>query len=181
MTGAPATSEPTKGGSFTAWNGYISGKHLVLEPGKRIVQTWRTTEFPNGAPDSTLEIRLSKAGKGARLALLQSDIPDGQSDQYAEGWVSHYFDPMTAYFRQAKKASPAKAKKNPKAAKKAGAKKTAKKTAKPSKKAAKAAEPSKAAKAAKPSKAAKAAKPSKEAAKAAKPSKKAAKAARPRR
>lgn len=106
MTGAAATSEATKGGAFTAWNGYITGTHLVLEPGRRIVQKWRTTDFPSTAPDSTVEIRLSKAGKRARFTLLQSDIPDGQSDQYAEGWVSHYFDPMTTYFSNARRTRP---------------------------------------------------------------------------
>jgi uncharacterized protein YndB with AHSA1/START domain len=119
MTGAAATSEATKGGAFTAWNGYINGTHVALEPGKRIVQRWRTTDFPANAPDSTVEIRLSKAGKQARFTLLQSDIPDGQSDQYAEGWVSHYFDPMTSYFSKMRRTRP----------KKNGAKKSGKRAA----------------------------------------------------
>jgi uncharacterized protein YndB with AHSA1/START domain len=131
MTGAPATSEPAKGGAFTAWGGYITGKHLVLEPSRRVVQTWRTTEFPANAPDSTLEIRISKAGKGSRFAVLQSDIPDGQSDQYAEGWVSHYFDPMTAYFAKTRHSRAKKKKAAKSGAKRAAAirRKPAKKTA----------------------------------------------------
>lgn len=114
MTGASATSDAKKGGAFTAWDGYISGKHLILEPGKRIVQAWRTTEFPSAAPDSTVEIRLSKDAKGTKLSLLQSDIPDGQSDMYAEGWLEYYFDPMTRYFSEQKKKAPAKRADKPK-------------------------------------------------------------------
>jgi hypothetical protein len=106
MTGSSATSEAKKGGAFTAWDGYITGRHLVLEPGRRIVQAWRTTEFPNSAPDSTVEIRLSKVAKGTKISLLQSDIPDGQSDMYAEDWLEHYFDPMTRYFEAEKKNAP---------------------------------------------------------------------------
>ena len=98
MTGANATSDAMEGGAFTAWDGYITGKHVELERGKRIVQSWRTTEFPGAAPDSTVEIRFSKVKKGTRISLLQSDIPDGQSDMYAEGWLQYYFDPMTRYF-----------------------------------------------------------------------------------
>lgn len=109
MTGANATSEAREGGAFTAWNGYITGKHVELERGKRIVQAWRTTEFPAAAPDSTVEIRLSKVKKGTRIALLQSDIPDGQSDMYAEGWVQYYFDPMTRYFAARATSEPEKA------------------------------------------------------------------------
>ncbi len=98
MTGSPATSEKKKGGAFTAWDGYISGTHLELVPEKRILQSWRTTEFPAGAPDSRLEVRLARAAKGTRLTILQSGIPDGQSEQYEAGWQTHYFDPMTRFF-----------------------------------------------------------------------------------
>jgi hypothetical protein len=133
MTGSAATSEPKKGGAFTAWDGYITGRHLVLEKGKRIVQAWRTTEFPSASPDSTVEIRLSKVAKGTKISLLQSDIPDGQSDQYAEGWLKFYFDPMTRYFKVEKKDTATKAPKaraaSKKKTKKAPAAKKAKKKA----------------------------------------------------
>jgi hypothetical protein len=134
MTGSIATSEAKKGGEFTAWDGYITGKHLVLERGKRIVQAWRTKEFPNAAPDSTLEVRLSKVKKGTRIALLQSDIPDGQSEMYAEGWLERYFDPMTRYFEEHAKAAPKKAAPKKAAPKKAAPKKAAPKKAKKKKK-----------------------------------------------
>jgi uncharacterized protein YndB with AHSA1/START domain len=126
MTGSSATSEAKKGGTFTAWDGYITGKHLVLEPSTRIVQAWRTTEFPSSAPDSTVEIRLSKVPKGTKISLLQSDIPDGQSDMYAEGWIEYYFDPMTRYFEAEKKKAPEKPKAKAKS-KPARSKKRAKK------------------------------------------------------
>lgn len=132
MTGSSATSEAKKGGAFTAWDGYIVGKHLVLEPGKRIVQAWRTTEFPSAAPDSTVEIRLSKVAKGTKISLLQSDIPDGQSEMYAEAWLERYFDPMTDYFQSAKKTAAKRApKKKPASKKKRASKKTPAKTPKP--------------------------------------------------
>jgi len=41
FTGARATSQPKVGGKFTAWDGYIFGKHLLLERGKKIVQEWK--------------------------------------------------------------------------------------------------------------------------------------------
>ena len=132
MTGSSATSEAKKGGAFTAWDGYITGKHLLLEPGRRIVQAWRTTEFPSAAPDSTVEIRLSKVAKGTKISLLQSDIPDGQSEMYAEGWLEYYFDPMTRYFSAEKKTAKPKAAK--KKTKRAPKKKAAKRKAIPKKK-----------------------------------------------
>ena len=58
FTGSTATGEPVEGGTFTAWDGYIEGRHERLVPGARIVQLWRTTEFPEGHPDSRLELEL---------------------------------------------------------------------------------------------------------------------------
>lgn len=128
MTGSAATSEKRKGGSYTAWDGYISGKHLELDPGKRILQTWRTTEFPGDAPDSRLEVRFSTATRGTKLTLLQSGIPDGQGEMYAEGWQEKYFEPMFDYFGKLSPPGPAKRNKSVKA--KAKAKASAKEKAK---------------------------------------------------
>jgi activator of HSP90 ATPase len=127
MTGSAATSVKRKGGAFTAWDGYISGTHVELEPGKRILQSWRTKEFPDKAPDSVLEIRLARTGKATRITLLQSGIPDGQSDMYTDGWQKFYFDPMTVYFET--KTAPSKKK----AEHKVAPAKTKKKNARPAK------------------------------------------------
>jgi activator of HSP90 ATPase len=36
------------GGKFTAYAGYISGVNLDLVPGKKIVQSWRGSDWPDG-------------------------------------------------------------------------------------------------------------------------------------
>jgi len=64
FTGSPAKINPKVGGTFTAWDGYISGKTMELEPNKRILQKWRTTEFPDKSPDSMLEITFENVDKG---------------------------------------------------------------------------------------------------------------------
>jgi uncharacterized protein YndB with AHSA1/START domain len=127
MTGSPATSEARVGGNYTACDGYIKGTHLVLKKGVRILQAWRTTEFPETAPDSRLEIRLAPSGAGTKLALLQSGIPDGQSEMYFDGWQELYFVPMKKYFDEV---SSGAAKKPAKKAVKKPAKKAVKKPAK---------------------------------------------------
>jgi len=48
FTGSKATCNPKVGGKFTAWDGYIFGKTIRLEKGKRIAQYWQTTEWPKG-------------------------------------------------------------------------------------------------------------------------------------
>jgi activator of HSP90 ATPase len=98
MTGGAAQIDPTSGGLFSAWDGYITGTTLELEPYRRIVQSWRTVEFPADAPDSLLEITLDENVGETRLTLRHSQIPAGQGSGYESGWVDNYFEPMRDYF-----------------------------------------------------------------------------------
>ena len=98
MTGSTAKVEPRVGSTFTAWDGYITGKTLELKPYSRIVQAWRTSEFPDESPDSRLEILLEAVKKGTKLTLIHSNIPDDQADSYEGGWEDNYFKPMKEYF-----------------------------------------------------------------------------------
>lgn len=98
MTGAEAEVDARVGGTFTAWDGYISGKNVELVPGKRIVQTWRTTEFTRTQADSRIEVTLRRSGESTRLTLKHSDVPADQADDYRQGWEEHYFEPMRSYF-----------------------------------------------------------------------------------
>lgn len=96
--GADCQIDPSVGGSFTAWDGYIEGTTLELEPPHRIVQSWRTSEFPDGAPDSRLEVRFEVVEGGTRLTLHHSDLPPGGAEKYTAGWEENYFDPMHTHY-----------------------------------------------------------------------------------
>ena len=98
FTQTPATGDPVVGGTFTAWAGYIRGRHLELRPGELIVQEWSTTEWPEGVAPSRLEIRLSANGDGTRLDLRQTEVPLEQIDDYAQGWHEYYWEPLRAFF-----------------------------------------------------------------------------------
>ena len=97
MTGDRAQIDPCPGGVFQAWGGYITGTTLELEPSRRIVQSWRTSDFDPDDPDSRIEVLLEPAGDGTLLTLHHTNIPDGQSG-YEQGWRDNYFDPMRAFF-----------------------------------------------------------------------------------
>jgi activator of HSP90 ATPase len=98
MTGNPAKVDGKVGGEFTAWDGYIFGSTLELEPDQRILQTWRTSEFPTDAPDSRLEILFEEVAGGTKVSLIHSDMPEDQVDSYRQGWEDFYFKPMKEYF-----------------------------------------------------------------------------------
>jgi len=148
MTGERATASREIGGAFTAWSGYITGKNLLLIPNKKIVQSWRSSEFPEDAPDSVLSIQLIENQGITEIELEHKDIPSGQAVQYQAGWVEYYANPMQRYFAAGEKTGSAKqrAKKTAPRAVTARAKPLRKLPAASVKKAKKAAKPAAAAK-----------------------------------
>lgn len=98
MTGSPAKVDGRVNGEFTAWDGYIWGTFTGLEANKRIVQAWRTGEFPEDAPDSHVEILLEEKDGKTKLTLVHTNMPEGQAESYKQGWEDFYFKPMREYF-----------------------------------------------------------------------------------
>ncbi len=102
FTGSKAVIDRRVGGTFTAWDGYISGTTISVEPFGRIVQSWRTTEFPDDAPDSEIEVLFDEVPEGTKITLIHNNIPDGQGEAYRQGWIDFYFTPMKEYFSKKK-------------------------------------------------------------------------------
>ena len=90
--------EKKVGSTFSAGDGYISGKNELLHMNKRIVQSWRTTDFPEDHSDSTLEISFEKVEKGTKLIIAHSNLPADTGKTYRKGWRDHYFKPLKEYF-----------------------------------------------------------------------------------
>ncbi len=133
MTGGKASVDPHVGDEHSAWDGYIEGRILELEPGRRIVQSWRSSDFPLAAGDSRLELHLLDVPGGCEITIIHNEIPEGQGAQYESGWRERYLEPMLKYFgkpkAKKKKATPKKPKKTAKkkpATKRKAAKKKAK-------------------------------------------------------
>jgi len=97
MTGSPAKVDGRVNGDFTAWDGYIWGTFLELQENKKIVQAWRTAEFPEEAEDSHVEVLFEEKDGKTKLTLIHTNIPQGQDD-YKKGWQDFYFTPMKEYF-----------------------------------------------------------------------------------
>jgi activator of HSP90 ATPase len=98
FTGSKATISKVLNRKFTAWDGYISGKNLILEPNKRIVQSWRATDFPEKHPDSFIELVFEPKKTGTKVTLKHSGIPEGMGKDYKKGWKDFYFKPMKEYY-----------------------------------------------------------------------------------
>ena len=98
FTGDEASGSSEVGGEFIAWGGYITAKNIELERGKRIVQEWSTSEWPEGYPPSRLEIGLKANPEGTELVMMHSQVPEEQADDYDQGWHEHYWNRLNRYF-----------------------------------------------------------------------------------
>jgi uncharacterized protein YndB with AHSA1/START domain len=98
FTADSAAIEPYVGGTHSAFGGYATGQVLALEPNRRIVQSWRSSDFPAEAADSRLEVTFEDTSGGTMITLLHTGIPSGQSDRYRESWLNYYFERMKKYF-----------------------------------------------------------------------------------
>jgi activator of HSP90 ATPase len=103
FTASKATGKPVVGGKFTAWDGYISGKFLELEEGKRVVQEWMSTDFSEGYLPSKLELTFCAVPKGTEITMVHSNVPKDQEDETSEGWIEFYWEPMKKYFKKEQK------------------------------------------------------------------------------
>jgi activator of HSP90 ATPase len=90
------------GGSFTAYDGLITGKNMTLEPGKKIVQSWRGSDWPKGHY-SRVTFKFAKVASGTKLTFSQSDVPIEQYVAVKEGWQTFYWDKIKDYLNKKSK------------------------------------------------------------------------------
>jgi activator of HSP90 ATPase len=93
FTGSPARISPRVGGRFTTYDGYAEGRNLELIPGRKIVQSWRASDWPEGHY-STVTVALARRGAGTRLTFTQAGVPDDQAAAVRQGWIEFYWDPL---------------------------------------------------------------------------------------
>jgi activator of HSP90 ATPase len=87
------------GGEYTAYDGYIAGKNLELVPDRKIVQTWRAVDWEEGH-FSTITFELTPVPEGTRLDFTHENVPDGTEEEFTQGWIDNYWDPMKAYLEK---------------------------------------------------------------------------------
>ena len=95
FTGAKASIDREVGGSFTAYDGALSGSILELVPDTKIVQSWRGSD-DGWAPGhySTATFSLEAIDGGTRLTLVQTGVPEQSFEQINQGWQDYYWEKM---------------------------------------------------------------------------------------
>jgi activator of HSP90 ATPase len=93
---APTEISREVGGAFSLFGGYVTGRHVELLPGERIVQVWRAGSWKPG-DYSIVRFALSDEGSGTKLVCDHRGFPDGTGTHLAEGWHLNYWAPLEKY------------------------------------------------------------------------------------
>jgi activator of HSP90 ATPase len=100
VTGAPATIGKKEGDAFSCFGGQITGRQIELIPNTRIVQAWRAGLWPESSY-SIVKFDISRSGATTTVDLQHSGFPDGNAEHLEGGWHKMYWEPLTAYFKNA--------------------------------------------------------------------------------
>ena len=85
------------GGAFTAFDGALRGRNLLIVPNRLIVQAWRSTNFKTADPDSILVLEFRKAPGGSEVQLVHVNVPKQDHAGVSKGWPKYYWKPWKAY------------------------------------------------------------------------------------
>ena len=101
FTGAPAKISKKVGGAVSCYGGGTEAMNVELVANKRIVQSWRGSQWKPG--DWSLAIfNLKKKGKKTLLSFEQYGVPDYDVAMVRKGWKDYYWTKMNDYFAKKK-------------------------------------------------------------------------------
>ncbi len=93
FSGGKASISREVGGEYSAYDGYITGRNVELVPDRKIVQSWRAVDWPEGHL-STVTFLLLPIPEGTRLNFTHVDVPEGTEAEFGQGWIDNYWEPM---------------------------------------------------------------------------------------
>lgn len=99
FTGDKAEISRDVGGKFTAYGGFIEGTNLELIPDKKIVQSWRGSDWPEGH-FSKVVFSFEVTEEGTKLTFTHDGIPADFFDDIKQGWEDFYWKPMKKFLEK---------------------------------------------------------------------------------
>ncbi len=100
FTNSKAEISREVGGVYTAYDGYITGVNLELVPDQKIVQSWHASDWPEHQVSVVTFLLTELAGGGTHLDFSHVDVPNGSEEEFTQGWIDNYWEPMEAYFEK---------------------------------------------------------------------------------
>jgi activator of HSP90 ATPase len=81
------------GGRYTAFDGYSEGENIELIQDKKIVQSWRASDWIQDHY-SRVNFILDRVKDGTQLTFTQAGVPEEQFEDISQGWWDYYWYPM---------------------------------------------------------------------------------------
>lgn len=101
FTGGKAKIGQKAGEKFSAYDGYITGENIQIVAGKKIVQSWHASDWPEGH-FSKATFELKKTKNGTMLSFTQTNVPLEFFEDISSGWHEHYWEKMKEFFGRQK-------------------------------------------------------------------------------
>ena len=98
--GGTARIVPRVGGTFSIFDGTLTGRTLLLKPGRMIVQAWRSSTFKPNDPDSILILTFDGDAKRGTVSMVHANVPDHDAAGIRSGWPAYYWRPWKAYLEK---------------------------------------------------------------------------------
>jgi activator of HSP90 ATPase len=96
FTEANAKIDRKVGGKFSVWDGYASGSNKVLVKDKKIVQSWRASDWPENV-ESEITLELYPEKNKTKLIFTQTGVPKNFVEDVKSGWQDYYWLPLEKF------------------------------------------------------------------------------------
>ncbi|HEX2919972.1 MAG TPA: SRPBCC domain-containing protein [Bacteroidales bacterium] len=94
-SGYPAIMSTEPGSDFSLWEGDITGKNIEFVQDKKIVQEWY---FGEQEEKSIVTITILPENGNSLVKVEQTNIPDDDFNDIADGWREFYFGAILNFF-----------------------------------------------------------------------------------
>jgi activator of HSP90 ATPase len=95
-SGYPAIMSTEPGSEFSLWEGDIEGRNIEFITDKKIVQEWY---FGEQEEKSIVTIAIvPDRDESSRVTVEQTNIPDDDFNDIAEGWRDYYMGAILSFF-----------------------------------------------------------------------------------
>lgn len=95
--GGPARMSDKEGSEFSLWDGDIHGTNTKVVENKILDQDWYGGNWDK---PSKVKFEFSSDDKKTTVILTHTDLPEGEEDNFADGWKDYYMGPMKEYLER---------------------------------------------------------------------------------
>jgi activator of HSP90 ATPase len=99
LFGSRTTVSRRVGGAFKVGHD-LEGTNLKLVKDRKIVQSWRASDWPKGHY-SRATFALARAKGGTRITFIQSGVSNRFYRSISSGWREYYWEPLKEQFAKA--------------------------------------------------------------------------------